>query len=108
MSVIRYLVVDTGVQAFVIIVIKIVGDAGLGVGQVGENGPLADFEHLRFQARPEAFSLGIIVAVAATTLRAQGLVVVEQLAVGVATILFTPIGMHQQARREWLGPKGAL
>jgi len=41
MSVIRLLVVDAGVQPVVIIVVKIVGDTGLCIGQVGENGPLA-------------------------------------------------------------------
>ena len=41
-----------------IVVIKIVGDAGLRVGQVGKNGPLAEFEHLCFEAGPEAFSRG--------------------------------------------------
>jgi hypothetical protein len=45
---IRGLVVDAGVQALVIIIIKIVGDAGLGVGQVGKNGPLAQFEYFGF------------------------------------------------------------
>ena len=54
MSVMRCLVVNTGVQALVVIVIKIIGDAGLGVGQVGENGPLADFEYFGFEAGPEA------------------------------------------------------
>ena len=49
MSAIRCLVANAGVQAVVIIVVKIVGDAGLRVGQVGKNGPLAEFEHLRFE-----------------------------------------------------------
>ena len=40
------------------VVVKIVGDAGLRVGQVGKNGPLAEFEHLRFEAGPEAARLG--------------------------------------------------
>ena len=82
MSVIRGLVINTGVQALVIIVIKIVGDAGLRVGQVGKNESLAAFEHLRFETRPQAFGLGIIVAVAASALRAQGLLVVEQFQLG--------------------------
>ena len=50
MSVIRRLVADAGMQPLVLVVVKIVGDAALGVGQVGKNGPLADFEHLRFEA----------------------------------------------------------
>ena len=57
-SVIGGLVVDTGVQPLVIVVVKIVGDTGLRVGQARKNGPLADFEHLRFEARPQAFGLG--------------------------------------------------
>jgi ubiquitin len=39
------------VQPFVIVVVKIVGDAGLRVGQVGKNGPLSYFEDLCFEAR---------------------------------------------------------
>ena len=58
MSAIRRLVANTGVQAVVIVVVKIVGDASLRVGQVGKNGPLAQFEHLGFEAGPEAFGLG--------------------------------------------------
>jgi hypothetical protein len=59
MSVIRCLVVDAGVQPFVVIVIKIVGDAELGVGQVGKNGPLAQFEDfvLRRDQRLSAWAL---------------------------------------------------
>ena len=49
-SVIGRLVIDTGVQPVVIVVVKIVGHATLRVGQVGKNGPLAQFEHLRFEA----------------------------------------------------------
>ena len=48
------LIVNARVQPLVVIVIKIVGDAGLGVDQVGKNGPLADFEHFGFEARPAA------------------------------------------------------
>ena len=82
MSTIRRLVANTGVQTVVIIVVKIVGDAGLRVGQVGKHRPLAEFEHLRFEAGPEAFCLGVVVALAlpgttAAALRAHGLVVVE-------------------------------
>ena len=87
MSAIRRLVANAGVQAVVIVVVKIVGDAGLRVGQVGKHRPLAEFEHLRFEAGPEAFGLGIVVALAAAALRAHGLVVVEQLPVGVAAVL---------------------
>ena len=87
MSVIGCLIVNARVQPLVIIVIKIVGDAGLGVGQVGKNGSLADFEHFGFEAGPEAFGLCVVVAVAAAALRAHGLVVVQQFAVGVAAVL---------------------
>jgi hypothetical protein len=76
-SMIGRLIVDAGVLALVIIVIKIVGDAGLRVSQVGKNGPFAQFEDLRFEALLEAFRLRIVVAVAAPALRAQGLVVVQ-------------------------------
>ena len=76
------LMANAGVQAFVVVVVKIIGDAGLRVGQVGKNGPLAPFEHLRFEPGPAALGLGIIVTVAlpgttAAALRAQGLVVVQ-------------------------------
>ena len=54
MSVIRRLIVDAGVQALVIIVLKIVGHAALRVGEVRKNGALAHFEDLRFEARPQA------------------------------------------------------
>ena len=57
-SVIGHLIAGAGVQAFVIVVVKIIGDAGLRVGQVGKNGPFAPFEHLRFKPGPEAFGLG--------------------------------------------------
>ena len=50
MSVIGCLIVDAGVQALVIVVVKIIGDAALRSGQVGKNGPLADFQDLRFEA----------------------------------------------------------
>ena len=52
------MVANTGVQAVVIVVVKIVGGAGLRVGQVGKHRPLAKFEHLGFEAGPEAFGLG--------------------------------------------------
>ena len=58
MSAIRHLVANTRVQSVVIVVVKIVGDAGLRVAQVGKNGPLAELEHLRFEAGLEAFGLG--------------------------------------------------
>ncbi len=68
--------------------------ASLGIGQVRKNGPLAEFEHLCFEPGPEALGVGVIVAVAATALRAHGLVVVEQGAIRVAALLPTAVGMH--------------
>ena len=102
MSAIRRPVANTGVQAVVIVVVKIVGDAGLCVGQVGKNGPFAEFEHLRFESGPETFRLGhtrqgIIVALVlpgttVAALRAHGLVVVQHLPVGVAAVLAALLG----------------
>ena len=97
MSAIRFLVANAGVQAVVIIVVKIVGDAGLRVGQVGKNGPLAQFEHLRFEAGPEAFGLGVVVALAAAALRTHGPVPVQERAVGVAATLAAPVGVDDEA-----------
>ena len=57
-SVIGSLVVGTGMQPLVIVIVKIIGDAALRIRQVGKNGPLADFKDLRFEARPQAFGLG--------------------------------------------------
>ena len=62
-------------RSLVLILLKILGDAGLRVGQVVEDGLVAGFEHLRFETRPPALGLGVIVAVAWATLRAPGLVV---------------------------------
>ena len=52
------MVANTGVHAVVIVVVKIVGDAGLCVGQVGKHRPLAEFKYLRFETGPQAFGLG--------------------------------------------------
>ena len=57
-SVIGCLIFNARAQPLVILVVKIVGGADLGIGQVGKNGPLADFEHFGFEAGPEAFGLG--------------------------------------------------
>ena len=54
MSAIRRLVANAGVQTVVIVIVKIVGDAGLRVAQVGKHRPLAEFEHLRFEPGPAA------------------------------------------------------
>ena len=37
---------NAGVAALVVVTVKIVGDASLGIGQVGEDGPLPGFEFL--------------------------------------------------------------
>ena len=100
MSVIGCLIANAGVQALVIVVVKIVGDAGLGVGQVGKNRPLAQLEHLGFESGPEALGLRIIVAVAASALRAQRPVPAEQGAVRIAAVLpalpgTTPVGVDE-------------
>ena len=101
----RLLVANTGVQAVVIVIVKIVGNAGLRVGQVGKHRPLAEFEHFRFEAGPETFRLSIIVALAAAALRTHGPVPVREGAVGVAAILAalpgtTPVRVDEQARGE--------
>jgi hypothetical protein len=49
-SIVRGLIADAGVQALVIVVVKIVGHAGLRVGQVGKYGPLTAFQDLCFEA----------------------------------------------------------
>ena len=58
MSAIRRLIANTSVQAVVIVVVKIVGDADLRVGQDGKHGSLAESEHLGFESGPAAFRLG--------------------------------------------------
>ena len=90
MSVIGSLVVDTGMQPLVIVIVKIVGHAALRIRQVGKKGSLTDFKHLRFEARSQAFGLRIVIAVAAAALPAYGSVVVQQLPIRVAAVLPTP------------------
>ena len=46
-------------RSLVLILLKILGDAGLRVGQVVEDGLVAGFEHLRFETRPPALGLGL-------------------------------------------------
>ena len=46
-----------------------------------------EFEHLRFESTLQAFRLRFIVAVAASALRTYGSGLVEQGAVGLATVL---------------------
>ena len=101
-----------------IIVVKIVGDADLRVGQVGKNGPLAQFEHLGFEAGPEAFGLSVVVALAlpgttAAALRTHGPVPVQEGAVGVAAVLAalpgtTPVGVDDKVRGRWFVSSGYM
>ena len=56
MSAIRRLVANTGVQAIVIVVDKIVGDAGLRVDQIGKNGR----EHQKVRCNRGQLSAGLI------------------------------------------------
>ena len=107
-SAIGGVIADAGVQPVVIVVVKIVGDAGLRVGQVGKHGPLAEFEHLRFEPGPEAFGLSVVVAIPAAALRTEGLMVVEQLAIGVAAVLPAAVGVHNKPGRGRLGKKAPL
>ena len=55
---IRLLIADVGVAPLVVTIVKMAGDAGLGISQVGKNGPVAGFELLGFQAGPQASGLG--------------------------------------------------
>ena len=108
MSVIGRLIANAGVQALMIVIVKIVGNADLGIGQVGKNRPLAEFEHLGFEPGPQALGLRIIVAIAASALRAHGPVPAEQGAVSIAAILPAPVGVDDQARGRRLGEKSPL
>ena len=108
MNVIWGLIINAGVQSVVIVVVKKLGDAGLRIGQVGKNGPLAEFEHLCFAARPQAFVLCVVVVLAAAALRAQGPVLAEPGAVDVAAVLAAAIGIHDQARGGGLGKQVPL
>ena len=103
-SEIRHLVANTGVQSVIIEVVETASDADLRVGQVSKNWPLAQFEHLGFEAVSAAFGLGrtlqgVIVALAAAALRAHGPVPVQQDAVGVAAVLFTVVGVDDKLGR---------
>ena len=50
MKLIRFLIANAEVAALVVVVVKIIRDAGLRVGQVGKNRPVARFKFLGFQA----------------------------------------------------------
>ena len=50
MKVIRRLVINAGVQALVIVLVKIVSDAAFYIGQIGKKGSFADSVDLGFEA----------------------------------------------------------
>ena len=47
---IRLLIANAGVATLVVVIVKIVGHAGLGIGQVGKNGLVPSLEFLGFEA----------------------------------------------------------
>ena len=47
---IRLLLTNTRVAKLVVVIVKIVGDAGLRIGKVSENGPVLSSEYLGFEA----------------------------------------------------------
>ena len=47
---IRLLIANAGVATLVVVIVEIVGHAGLGIGQVDKNGPVPGFEFLGFEA----------------------------------------------------------
>ena len=93
--------------ALVVIVVKISSHAVLRVGQIGTDRPVALFEFFGFEARPQTLGLRVIEPLTAATLRAQTPVLVEQRPVSAATVLPTPVGMHEQARGGLPGQQGA-
>ena len=108
MSKIGELITEAGVQALVMVVGKISGGAGLGIGQVGKNRSLAAFQLLGFKAGPHAFGLGIVVVVAAPALGVQRLVLVQQGLIGVAAVRAALVRMHQQDGVRLLGEEHPL
>ena len=52
------LIANAGVATLVVVIVKIVRDAGLRIGQVRKNGPVPRFEFFGFEARPETLGLG--------------------------------------------------
>ena len=99
-NVIGHLIANTEVQTLMIIAVKIVSYADLGVGQGGKNRPFAQSEYLGFEPGPAALGLRIIVAVAAAALRAQGPVLVVQGVVGLAAVLPNPVGVGGWAEKS--------
>ena len=103
MKLTRLLVANAGVATVMIMVIKIRGDAGLGIRLIRKDGPVAGFEHLGFEAGPQTFRLGVVVAFAAPAVRELGVGPVQQGFVDVARVLAplpgtTPVGVHNQTR----------
>ena len=47
---VRLMIANTGVATLVVVIVKIVRDAGLRIGQVCKNGPVLSFEFLGFEA----------------------------------------------------------
>lgn len=74
---------EAGLQALVMVIVKISSGAGLGTGYVGKGGPRAVFQRFGFKAGPVASGPGVVVALAATALHAQRLGLVQQDAVSV-------------------------
>ena len=118
MKLIRLLIADAAVALLVITIVKMAGHAGLGIGLVGKNGPVAGFELLVFQAGPQASGLGrtllgIVVAFAllgttASAVLELSLGVAQLSLVGVAHVLSaisgtTPVGVDDQAGSGPLG-----
>ena len=91
-----------------IIIIKLRGDAGLGIRSIRKDGPVAGFEYLGFEAGPQTFRLRVVVAFAlpgttAPAVRELGFGPVQQGFVDVARVLAplpgtTPVGVHNQTR----------
>ena len=57
-------IVNSGVRALVVKIVKILGDANLGIRQIEKDGPVTDFKFLRFVAGPQAFHLRVVVVFA--------------------------------------------
>lgn len=55
LKLIGFLIPNTRVATLVIVIVKIAGAAGLGIGQVSEDGSVPGFEFLSFEARLQAF-----------------------------------------------------
>ena len=83
--------------ALVVVVVKIIRDAGLRIGQVRKNGPVTEFEQLRFEAGPQTLGLGMVVALAAAAVQELGLGVAQQRFVYSATPYSISLAMSMLA-----------